>query len=404
MEIKSLSNPRSIKGEILNARITLIAGLLLVSGASFGFAPLPRHSEAFTRAYGPKAVVNLSRPTLLWEVWAGEGGKVSSSEMTVDGRSVNCSYQTDSRSLRYTPEGPLAPGSHHVHCQVTIDEHMPVHKDWEFTIPVSAPEFVPIASVQQHALIDAINGYRRDMGLPGFVNDDRLAAAANAHTEYLRINNITGHQEVDGKPGFIGVLPMDRLESFGFLQDSWECVDYGADTQDECLADLFDAPYHRIPFMQPGALLCGTGFRDRHLTVEFEMAKQTATTVSPYPGQQGVPISWSSHERPNPLRIHGTEGPVGYPIVINHFTPEGQKITLKTATLKSDDGTDVPVFLNTPDNDDKLTYSAFIMPRVPLRPGTTYQVDVNGYTESGENFSKSWSFTTVAATRSKSRH
>lgn len=363
-----------------------------------------RHTEAFTRAYGPKALVSVSRPTLIWEVWPGEGSKVTQSEMKLDQHDVNCSYQVDSRSLRYTPDAPLAAGRHHVNCVVTIDDHMPVKKEWEFIVPSSAPETVPAASAQQRALIDTINNYRREMGLQPFVNDDRLAAAATAHTEYLRINNITGHQESSSKPGFVGEMPMERLESFGFLQDSWECVDYGGETQEECLADLFDAPYHRIPFMQPGALLCGTGFKDRHLTVEFEMAKMTATTVSPYPGQQNVPVSWTCHERPNPLRIHGVDLPVGYPIVINHFTPDNQKIVIKSVVMKAEGGADVPVYVNTPANDEKLSYSAFIMAKDPLRPGTTYEVEVTGYTETGENFTKAWSFTTALPNRNKARH
>ena len=339
-------------------------------------------------------MVNLSRPTLLWEVWSGSGSTVSNSEMALDGKTVPSEYDADTHSLSYTPEGPLRAGEHQVSCQVTIDGSLPVRKDWHFSIPSDAPASVPIATSQQRQLIQSINEYRRQMDLPDFACENRLAAAALAHTEYLHTNNITGHCETPGKPGFIGAMPLDRLESFGYMQDSWECVDYGGDNQDECLKDLFDAPYHRIPFMQPGNLKCGSGYDDRHLTVEFEMAKLTGTTVWPYNGQKEVEPSWSSHERPDPLRMHVTSGPVGYPIVFNQFTPDYEKITLQGASLKSDDGGEVPIFVNSPSNDNKLSYSVIIMAQSPLRPNTTYSVWVKVATESGQTVSKNWSFTT----------
>lgn len=359
---------------------------------------LPSHrAEAFSRAFGPKALVSVSRPTLVWEVWAGPGSSVSKSEMILDGQRVPSRYDAEGHCLKYTPEVPLASGPHTVTAEVTIDGSLPVKRDWQFSVPNSAPESVPVADAQQRALVDAINRLREAMDLPDFVSDDRLAAAAAAHTEYLKTNNVTGHVERPGTARFVGAMPLDRLESYGFMEDSWECVDYGGVNQDEGLRDLFAAPYHRIPFMQPGSLLCGGSFDSRHLTVEFEMAKQKAVVVSPYPDEVGVPTSWFSHERPNPLRMHDVDRPVGYPIVFNSFTTDNQKFILKKARLKTSNGDEVPVFLNSSANDDKLTFTAFLIPQQPLQANTSYTVEVSGYMESGQNVSKTWSFTTGAS-------
>ncbi len=395
MDASYKSPPSAWQGSFLETRKALITILLVLGSACFGFATGHR-AEAFTRAFGPKAVVNVARPTLVWEVWAGDGSHISDAHMTLDGCAVKPSYDVDTHSLRYTPNSRLNVGPHHVDCQVMIDDSLPVHREWDFIIPERAPELVPTASNDQRQLIDIISEYRTDMGLESFVSDDRLAAAAAAHTAFLERNNITGHQETPGKPGFVGTWPIDRLESFGFLEDSWECVDYGGKDGSDCIRDLFDAPYHRIPFMQPGQLLCGASYVDSHLTVEFEMTKQTATTVSPYPGQQDVQPSWDSHERPDPLRMHSTSGPVGYPIVLSHFSPGNERIVLRSAKLQTEDGEDVPIFSNSPANDDKLNFTVFVISQRPLRPYTTYRVTVSASTAAGEDASKSWCFTTGA--------
>ncbi|MBI3721680.1 MAG: CAP domain-containing protein, partial [Fimbriimonas ginsengisoli] len=286
---------------------------------------------------------------------------------------------------------------HHVNCLVTIDGHYTLHKEWDFRVPAGAllalPEFTQIDG----QILGEVNAIRSDYGLPAFEFDPRLAAAARAHSGYLSANSTTGHFEQPGHPGFVGDSPGARLEAFGYVYDSWECVNFGTLDITESVRSLFDAPYHRIPFLQPGRLMIGGGCVDRRLTLEFEMTKLSGTVVSPHAGERDVPTQWSSWERPNPLRMHPGAKVVGYPIVFSRFSPRQSRLVVQEAGLWSSDGSQVPLYLNTAANDDRLTFTAFLIPQQALRASTCYTAAVRAHTEDGEDVSGKWRFTTASA-------
>src|SRR5258708_1146889 len=91
----------------------ILTGVLALT--CFGFVP-HRFSEVYMRAYGPHTEVHIVRPVIGWEIWPGQGSEISSVDMTVDGHRVNAKYDASSRFMYYTPEGPIAPGTHQVKC------------------------------------------------------------------------------------------------------------------------------------------------------------------------------------------------------------------------------------------------------------------------------------------------
>jgi uncharacterized protein YkwD len=314
--------------------------------------------------------------------------------MSINGQEVRPKYDSSERVLAYTPSKPLEAGSYKVSCKVVVDDFLPVTKAWSFSIAPGAITAVPQPNASQVRSVQVLNGIRARIGLPAMEIDPRLCAAALAHTNYLDQNNLTGHYQRPGDPGFIGNTPAQRLDAFGYSDGSWEGVDSGSDTPEQSLRRLFNAPYHRLPFLQPGTMSVGAGFAIDHMTVEFGMSSATGTQVSPAPQERNVPLSWHGPERPDPLAVHGLSGVVGYPIVFARFSPKAEKIVVQKATLTTALGESVPFVMNTPANDEHLDFAAFIIPRKPLKPNTGYQVSVEARTASGKDISTSWLFVT----------
>jgi len=351
-------------------------------------------SEAHSRAFGPQSIVRVSRPTLRWEVWPGEGSRLTSAMMTINGQAVTPQYDDRNRVLIYTPSRPLEAGTYEVSCKVVVDDCLPVHKDWKFKVASEALTSLPAPSLEQVREVDEINALRRNLDLPPMQIDPRLCAAAMAHTNYLARNGMTGHYENAGDPAFIGNSPGDRLDAFGYSQSSWEGVDFGPQVAEDSVQRLFDAPYHRIPFLQPGSPQVGAGFMPSHMTVDFGVSDQSGVGYSPADGQRNVPLAWHGPEMPDPLAIHGVGGVCGYPIVFAYFTQNMEKIVVEGASLETALGAKVPFWLNTPDNDKELQFGAFVLPKQALLPNTGYVVTVRAHTISGEDISKSWKFVT----------
>lgn len=358
-------------------------------------------SDAYTRAYGPKTTMLIAKPTLRWEVWPGNRAQITEQKMLINGIEVRATYSVRERALLYTPDKPLAPGEYKVKCRVEIDNSLVANKEWSFTVASNAAPALARPDAEQVRALVAANAYRSALGLEPFQLDDRMSGAALAHSRYLSKNGTTGHFQKPGLPGFFGAEPGDRLESFGYIGESWECVSFGSDSPEESVTNLVDAPYHRIPFMQPGPVLLGTGFADQRLTMEFSGNRSEGITVYPAPGQTGVPTQWSGNERPNPLRLHDAPKPVGYVIVFSAWQPGGSKLTVEAASLRNcADGSTVQIFLNTPANDNELDNACFLIPRRPLRAGATYEAYVRGkISASGSQeavVEKRWRFTTRA--------
>lgn len=192
--------------------------------------------------------------------------------------------------------------------------------------------------------------------------------AARLHSQYLALNKGGGHVQSPGAPGFFGATGAARLETFGFVGGSWEGIDFGSHSPTEAVRSLFDAPYHRLPFLQPGNVRFGSGFQDQYLTVEFGVGDVEGTVVSPSDGETDVPIQWRNYEVPDPLRAFpGAPKQVGYPIVL---VRHGRKPRLGTveAKLYGPDAEEVECYL-TPAPDKA---AIILIPRRPLRSKSRY--------------------------------
>ena len=389
-------NPRILlKGETpLHRGATVKLKSILILSLLLSFPATLLASEAHSRAYGPQSLVRVAKPNIRWEVWPGDGSRLTSAMMSINGHSVTPTYDLHARVLTYTPSEPLDPGTYEVDCKVVVDDCLPVSRAWKFNVASGALTNLPAPSDEQEREVQELNQFREAIGLPDLQIDARLCAAAMGHTAYLARNGMTGHYENAGDPGFVGNAPADRLDAFGYSDGSWEGVDYGPQTPEASLRRLYDAPYHRIPFLQPGVTLVGAGFEPTHMTLEFGMTSDTATVVSPADGQHGIPLAWHGPEMPDPLAVHGIGGECGYPIVFARFSPTDEKIVVDSASLETALGTKVPFWLNTPQNDKDLEFAAFVLPKQELMPNTGYVVTVNARTESGKDVSETWRFVT----------
>src|SRR5579871_5061638 len=153
---------------------------------------------------------------------------------------------------------------------------------------------------------------------------------------------------------------------------------------------LFDAPYHRVAFLQPGSPQIGTGIADDRVALDFEMNQVEGLTVSPCDGQGHVPSSWNGFETPNPLRAHGGQAVTGYPIVVAAFGAHPVQIADGSVSLKTD-GRPVECYLNTPRNDDQLHSTLLLIPVHPLASGR-YEAQAELTLANGTTKSIRWSF------------
>jgi len=353
--------------------------------------------EVLVGSYGPKIEIRYARPTLKWEVWpANPSDRFLGVEMRIDGKSVPAVYDPDQRAVLYTPDKPLSAGTHRVECHVFMPKGVRFDQAWESRIASDAASALPAPVASQVEALAAINAIRKALDLPAMVGDDRMNIAALQHSRYLAKNKDFGHKEDPAKDGYFGTNASDRLAVYGWIGGCWEDVSYGTPNATEAVKGLFDAPYHRVPFLQPGVISCGAGFADQRLTLEFGASKEEDTVVSPADGQTDIPTSWRNFERPDPLRMHRqTDGVTGYPIVLAQFGSRTQRLgTVLKARLFDSDGNEVPTWLNTPENDENLTTAAVLIPQRPLKPKVTYHYSFALKGSDGRTVSTSGIFTT----------
>lgn len=364
----------------------------------------------------PTGIVRVTHPTLSFPIVPNGPAKITQVDMVLNQTPVAASYSETKKAVVYQPTQPLPPGEYHVQCRLAFDDASSFRQEWRFAVAADAVTDLPEPTVRQRALFDAVNALRRSLGQPPFALSKTLCAAAQAHARYARLNRSGDfHEEQLGRLGVTGVLPQDRTDAFGFVDPVREVGSTDTFSQGEGLVmKLFDAPYHRLPFLEPDACPLGTGseggLHDYLATVlEISRSETEATVVSPFPDQRRVPTTWVDNESPDPLRIHPPHSPlVGYVIVFAHFCPGAgrltatDRITVTDMTLTAA-GEEIQVFWNTPANDAQLTDSALLIPQQPLMPGTTYHVAVKAATEGGTDISREWDFTTAGAPPSVGR-
>lgn len=341
--------------------------------------------------YGPTGRIEDSAPNLSWKLTPTGGGKITHVRLTLNDQPVPAVFVAASSSVEYQPAAPLRSGLYTVHCQATVDRQLVVRQDWSFEI--AGKDGGGPAGFAVGPVLDSLNELRRVSGLPPFALDSRMSAAAAAHSHYQAINRTTGHFEDPSLAGFTGKAPWDRTAAFGVPGGCYECVCGNESDPRKAIQLLFDAPYHRIPFLQSGSPKVGIGMEAGALTIDCALSSESGVGLSPAPGQSGASRAWDGNEFPSPLRIHGATGPVGYPIVFAWLTPQMEGLAVRSMRLL-DGKVVVPTYLNTPENDSELRFAAILLPKAALKPETTYTVEVKASTAGGRDLSRTWSFRT----------
>jgi uncharacterized protein YkwD len=301
----------------------------------------------------------------------------------------------------------LGAGEHTLVLQVLADRPAGSSGTTTYLDALEAPAPFPPTDGQQGAL-STVNGYRNQMGLAPARLAPAINLAAQGHADYLQQNTDGSHEQIPGRPGFIGIDPTDRMNYFGYSA-GWAENIWAGNTLAASVDAVMSTIYHRVPVITYDAIEVGFGRNNRgnnvmKFGVRNAPARPATRLLATYPAdnQTDVPNSWGGFEGPLPLP--DKPRPFGYPLTLHIVQPAnaatGQDRVANTATLTSQSGQDVPIYLMNAGNDtnDLVGRSDFhIVPQRPLGFGTTYTANIKGTDEKGNSFDKTWRFTTQPA-------
>jgi uncharacterized protein YkwD len=381
---------------------------LLLAAALF-VLPAPRvlafsyYAQTF-----PSGTVGLAKPDIGMAISdPDENVQPTSYSLYLNGKEVPVTYNASTLTFRYTPDQPLSPGNYEARLVIEYDGYKPLSNTWSFTVAGNALASLPAAFTSgQLSGIAAVNDYRLIYGLPQLTVNASLMAAAEKHAQYLSDNNIdpsavSMHDENASLPGYIGATLGDRARFVGYTGGVAEDVSYHSGSLVESIDSLFDAPYHRIPFLDPAVKEIGIAQEGDFVDIEFgvEPLKTPELLVTPAPGDAYVPTAFDGHEDPDPLRLHTSASyPVGYPLMASVSGSNVKTVTLQTAKLTDASGNDVKLLINDPGSDDHLDNEIILMPEKPLAYDATYNASVTVTAQmtdgSSRQFEKTWSFHT----------
>ncbi|WP_281883621.1 stalk domain-containing protein [Paenibacillus sp. YYML68] len=397
--------------KLLHITMKLVLALCLLAGLGSGaMLPSAHASSSSFRYYAyPQGEVGIQKPTIGFRI--GDLGTELSIlnyiSLTIDGKEVRGEFDRETMSVTYVPKEPYSVGEHKVKASINFSGYEQAEQQWTFKIAATAvKEPTTDYSETQLKMVRAVNDYRTLYGLQPLSADAHLMMAAQLHADYIYMNKIDPsevslHDQKSSLPGFIGAKPGDRAEYVGYFDSVAEDVAYNTGTPIESIDKLFDAPYHRIPFLLSQAKHIGVAAVGPVVVLEFgfEEELKRELLVTPAAGDKYVPIQFDGHEDPDPIRMHKeAEYPVGYPIVarLTGSRPD-EKITLLEAKVTDEQGQEVKLLRNSPDNDEHLIREVILTPLEPLQPDTTYTAYVKLSSERGggkEAFERKWQFRT----------
>ena len=293
-------------------------------------------------------------------------------------------------------------------------------------------------SVNIHADVDYLNSLRVKTGLHAFTEQSNLRAAAQNHSAYLQINNITGHKEESTKEGYTGDYGYDRAAAAGYASAIVsENVSYGTQTSQESIDDLFSAIYHRFGFLSLENNEIGIGISNNHLHYTYNMGNSginslcqngTYTGGSYYlPCVDGTKkinaeafknalsevgknapslILWPANnsgdippmfneENPDPLPNYSVSG---YPVSVEFNKKDFSSApTVSSFTLETASGTQLDQIISMDANNDPNHFFSLhqfaIFPEKRLEWGSKYNAEII-YQYNGNTTSKKWCFST----------
>jgi hypothetical protein len=256
-------------------------------------------------------------------------------------------------------------------------------------------------------VIERINKYRKGAGLHEVGEDKELTKACQMHAEYLALN-----PDVED-----GACHREDRDRKGYSESGAKCaprsvINHSPGSRDavEGLESLMATLYHRANLLTPQLFIVGVGMAEYGkqgliLVMDvgsemFDPKRDVRPVLYPYVDQKEVPLDFKGTEWPNP--VPEKEVKAGYPITIA-CDPLGWKPGEAVASLLC--GKDeVPCWVSTPEkpaNAGKAQPGVVcLIPKAPLKPLTQYTVIVRCKkygVEKTPEWSKTWSFTTMAA-------
>lgn len=283
----------------------------------------------------------------------------------------------------------------------------------------------PAASGSEElAAFALLNKERTQCGFGELTRNDALDTAARGHANWLLLNNYTGHDQVEGTPGFTGIEVFARANGAGYhgvwVEDEnasmrrTNTIGFG----EAGVRGLLSAPYHLqglvagyhdIGISVMGSDEAGTTTKfypravlqiDVGYQPSVDMQAPPSGTVLSYPcdGSSGT-FTQLPTETPNPVPGRNLAvAPVGHPIMV--FGDAGKVLTISSALVQETvTGNTVSLLSPVTGSDDPNHFlkpnQGFVLPDAPLKLNTQYRVTVVG-TNDGASFTKTFTFTTGA--------
>jgi len=255
-------------------------------------------------------------------------------------------------------------------------------------------------------ILGRLNEFRVSAGLQPVKEDRILSDACQLHAFYLEKNpeleGLLTHTEDSKNPGYTELGKESAARSVNATSSHYKPAAHYVD-------GLIATLYHRIALLNPRLSVVGIGIApfppkgrvvviDCH-TMDWQAKVALCPVVYPKDEAKSVPLSFSlghgefPEPRPDPKRT------AGYPITITCYPPDWSpgEATAKLST--GDQLVESWVFCreNEALSDHPLPETICILPRKPLKPNTTYKVEVTCKQYGVSNtppWSKTWTFTT----------
>lgn len=354
----------------------------------------------------PQGEIGIKNPEIGWKVKL-EGNEVESAKFYLNGVSLDV-YYDQTRETFYAKPNKLLSGTNTVSASIKLKNWSnTIKRTWSFTVAPDSLSSLPVANGKQNTAINFANDYRYALGNSLYSINNSLNMSAQKHADYQANLGVFSHYQEINTTGFFGVSVADRAGYYGFYGNTGEDISYQSDPSVQKAVDsLFDAPYHRIPFLIPSYDSYGYGVNGYYHVINFGslMDKNAKWVAYPTPDQTNIPIAWDNYETPDPLRFY-SDAPrrVGYPIVVGVYGEDVTSVKLVSAKLWDSANKEVPVYINSPKNtggnDEELKNEVFLIPKSPLKLSEKYKVSVK--LEVIENntlktYDKTWYFTTEA--------
>ena len=238
------------------------------------------------------------------------------------------------------------------------------------------PAAAPAATSGQ--IVALLNRERAANGIPAGVSENTTwSAACRAHNAYEHRNNVFGHAETEGKPGYS--REGNLIAATSVLAQG---IRWGP-------GDPYDnAPYHLFDLLNPRISSTGAadseGFGCVEILLGTKRGAPSGVTLYSYPGngRRGVPFAQSARELPESpaetlgLGIRAT-GP-NLLVYLDGPWTNGSRAQLTNVSLRWSHGAVATRWLDNTTSNLLAPTGAILVPVSALRPATKYRVSVEG--------------------------